>query len=75
MTRCCGGCFTVCAVEGAGWWRGGNGSLRLDYAALLDVWEEDELRREWLEPNRRDIQDVFRRVRDFTTSGNRRDSP
>lgn len=52
-----------------------NGSLRLDYTPLLDVWDEDELRREWLEPNRRDIQDIFRRVRDFATSRDRRDSP
>lgn len=39
-----------------------NGSLRLDYTPLLDVWDEDELRREWLEPMRREIQSLFRDV-------------
>lgn len=39
-----------------------NGSLRPDYTALLDVWDEDELRTEWLEPFRQEVQSLFREV-------------
>lgn len=34
---------------------------RLDYSALLEEWSEDELRREWLEPNRAAITEALRR--------------
>lgn len=39
-----------------------SGSLKLDYRPLLGIWGEEELLRDWLEPNRAGIAATFRRA-------------
>lgn len=47
----CGGCRLV---------RRPDGRLRLNYTALLDGWDETELREHWLMPNRQGIAAAVR---------------
>jgi hypothetical protein len=45
-----------------------NGALKLNYKPLLSSWDEDELLRDWLMPQRTKIAQLFRKVREATRS-------